>query len=257
MADFEDSNSPTWENNISGQINLRDAVKRTITFSGANDKFYKLREDGKIATLLVRSVIVSKTHLYSPRGWHMEEAHFLVDGQPISASLFDFGLYFFHNAYASLDAGFGPYFYLPKMESHLEARLWNDVFNMAQDLLGLQRGTIRATVLIETILAAFEMEEIIYELREHSAGLNCGRWDYIFSFIKKFRNNEKYVLPDRSLISMTTPFMDAYVRLLIKTCHKRGVHAMGGMAAQIPIKNDAKANQVAMEKVLFLTLFKD
>ncbi|KAI9101771.1 malate synthase [Phlyctochytrium arcticum] len=237
MADFEDSNSPTWENNLSGQCNMRDAVRRTISFVAPNGKFYKLK-DGKVATLLVR-----------PRGWHMVEKHFLVDGEPISASLFDFGLYFFHNAVESTRRGFGPYFYLPKMESHLEARLWNDTFNLAQDILAIPRGTIRGTVLIETILAAFEMEEIIYELREHSSGLNCGRWDYIFSFIKKFRNNASYVLPDRGDISMTTPFMDAYVRLLIKTCHKRGVHAMGGMAAFIPIKDNATANDAAMAKV--------
>jgi malate synthase len=182
-------------------------------------------------------------------GWHMEEAHFLVDGEPMSASIFDFGLFFFHNARETLKIGAGPYFYLPKMESHLEARLWNDIFNMSQDMLKVPRGTIRATVLIETILAAFEMEEIIYELREHSSGLNCGRWDYIFSFIKKFRNHAAFTLPDRSEVGMTTPFMDAYVRLLIKTCHKRGVHAMGGMAAQIPIKDDVKANEIAMNKV--------
>jgi malate synthase len=236
MADFEDSNAPTWENCLSGQTNMRDAVRRTITFTAPNGKYYKLKD--KIATLLVR-----------PRGWHMEEKHVLVDGQPMSASLFDFGLYFFHNAKESVKRGFGPYFYLPKMESHLEARLWNDVFNLAQDLLQVPRGTIRGTVLIETILAAFEMDEIIFELREHSSGLNCGRWDYIFSFIKKFKHNPKFVLPDRSDVGMTTPFMDAYVRLLIQTCHKRGVHAMGGMAAQIPIKENATANQIAMDKV--------
>lgn len=185
----------------------------------------------------------------------MEEKHFLVDGQPMSASIFDFGLYFFHNANESVARGFGPYFYLPKMESHLEARLWNDVFNLSQDLLAIPRGTIRATVLIETILAAFEMEEIIYELRDHSSGLNCGRWDYIFSFIKKFRNHPQFVVPDRSDVTMKTPFMDAYVRLLIKTCHKRGVHAMGGMAAQIPIKDDAAANETAMNKVCFTIFF--
>jgi malate synthase len=238
MADFEDSNAPTWDNVLSGQVNMRDAVAGTIAFTAENGKQYRLRDDGKIATLLVR-----------PRGWHMEEKHFLVDGCPCSASLFDFGLYFFHNAKKSLENGFGPYFYLPKMESHLEARLWNDVFNLAQDILGIRRGTIRATVLIETILAAFEMEEIIYELRQHSAGLNCGRWDYIFSVIKKFRNHPSFILPDRGDVTMTVPFMDAYVRLLIKTCHKRGVHAMGGMAAQIPIKGDDAANSVAMDKV--------
>ncbi|KAJ3035328.1 Malate synthase, glyoxysomal [Rhizophlyctis rosea] len=237
MADFEDSNAPTWENNLSGQCNLRDAVRGNISFTAPNGKYYKPKE-GKLATLIVR-----------PRGWHMEEKHFLVDGEPCSASIFDFALYFFHNGAESVKRGFGPYFYLPKMESHLEARLWNDVFNLAQDKLNIPRGTIRGTVLIETILAAFEMEEIIYELRDHSSGLNCGRWDYIFSFIKKFRNNPKMLLPDRGDVTMTTPFMSAYVRLLIKTCHRRGVHAMGGMAAQIPIKNDQTANDAAMTKV--------
>ncbi|KAL2911477.1 hypothetical protein HK105_209056 [Polyrhizophydium stewartii] len=236
MADFEDSNSPTWDNCLAGQTNMRDAVRRTISFTAPNGKYYKLND--KIATLIVR-----------PRGWHLEEKHVLIDGAPISGSIFDFGLYFFHNAKETVARGFGPYFYLPKMESHLEARLWNDIFNLSQDILGVPRGTIRGTVLIETILAAFEMEEIIFELREHSSGLNCGRWDYIFSFIKKFRNNPKFLLPDRSDVTMTTPFMDAYVRLLIKTCHKRGVHAMGGMAAQIPIKDNQAANQAAMDKV--------
>ncbi|KAJ1974996.1 Malate synthase, glyoxysomal [Dimargaris xerosporica] len=238
MADFEDSNSPTWANNLDGQVNLRDAVHRQIDFTAPNGKKYALRTDAPIATLIVR-----------PRGWHMEEKHLLVDGEPCSASLFDFALYFFHNARKSMEMGFGPYFYLPKMESHLEARLWNDVFNLAQDLVGLPRGTIRGTVLIETIMAAFEMDEIIYELRDHSSGLNCGRWDYIFSFIKKFRYNPRFILPDRAAVTMTVPFMDAYVRLLIKTCHRRGVHAMGGMAAQIPIRNDPKANAAAMDKV--------
>ena len=236
MADFEDSTSPTWQNVLSGQTNMRDAVRGTIDYVAPNGKYYKLNE--KVATLLVR-----------PRGWHLDESHVLVDGEPMSGSLFDFGLYFFHNAKESVKRGFGPYFYLPKMESHLEARLWNDVFNLAQDMIGLPRGTIRGTVLIETILAAFEMEEIIYELREHSSGLNCGRWDYIFSFIKKFKHDPKFILPDRADVGMTTPFMDAYVRLLIKTCHKRGVHAMGGMAAQIPIKNNPSANQAALDKV--------
>ncbi|KAI8919573.1 malate synthase [Entophlyctis helioformis] len=236
MADFEDSNAPTWDNCLSGQTNMRDAVRRTITLAAPNGKYYKLND--KIATLLVR-----------PRGWHLEEKHVLVDGVPMSGSIFDFGLYFFHNAKETVARGFGPYYYLPKMESHLEARLWNDIFNLSQDMLQIPRGTIRGTVLIETILASFEMEEIIFELREHSSGLNCGRWDYIFSFIKKFRNNPKFLLPDRGDITMTTPFMDAYVRLLIKTCHKRGVHAMGGMAAQIPIKDNAAANQAAMDKV--------
>ncbi|KXZ44737.1 hypothetical protein GPECTOR_63g62 [Gonium pectorale] len=238
MADFEDSHAPTWINNLEGHVNLRDAIRRNISFTGPNGKQYRLRTDGKLATLLVR-----------PRGWHLVESHFMVDGEPCSASMFDFGLFFFHNARATLAVGEGPYFYLPKMESHLEARLWNDIFNTAQDLIRLPRGTIRATVLIETLLAAFEMEEILYELRDHSAGLNCGRWDYIFSFIKKLRNHPQFVLPDRSAVTMTSPFMDAYVRLLIKTCHKRGVHAMGGMAAQIPIKDDPAANAAALAKV--------
>mmetsp|Transcript_5060 Transcript_5060/g.10990 ORF Transcript_5060/g.10990 Transcript_5060/m.10990 type:complete len:546 (+) Transcript_5060:142-1779(+) len=239
MADFEDSHAPTWAGNLEGQINMQEAVRGTIAVSDARTgKYYALRKDGKTATLIVR-----------PRGWHLEEKHFLVDGQPCSASIFDFALFFFHNVQPLIAAGRGPYFYLPKMESHLEARLWNDIFNMAQDMLGLPRGTIRATVLIETILASFEMDEIIYELRDHSAGLNCGRWDYIFSFIKKLRNHPQFVLPDRSDVGMTSPFMDAYVKLLIKTCHKRGVHAMGGMAAQIPIKDDPAANEAALTKV--------
>ncbi|KAI1080253.1 malate synthase, glyoxysomal [Whalleya microplaca] len=237
MADFEDSSAPTWDNMINGQVNLYDAVRRDVDFK-QGPKEYKLRTDRVLPTLIVR-----------PRGWHLEEKHVTVDGEPISGSLFDFGLYFFHNAFASVKAGFGPYFYLPKMESHLEARLWNDVFNLAQDSVGMARGTIRGTVLIETILAAFEMDEIIYELRDHSSGLNCGRWDYIFSTIKKFRQNSNFVLPDRSAVTMTVPFMDAYVKLLIQTCHKRGVHAMGGMAAQIPIKDDKEANDKAMEGV--------
>ncbi|KAI9266723.1 malate synthase A [Phascolomyces articulosus] len=238
MADFEDANSPTWENCLSGQVNMYDAIRRTITFTNPDGKKYELRKDGKISVLLVR-----------PRGWHMVEKHVIIDGEPASASIFDFGLYFFHNAKELIQRGAGPYFYLPKMESHLEARLWNEIFNVAQDTLSIPRGTIRGTVLIETILAAFEMEEIIYELRQHSSGLNCGRWDYIFSFIKRFRGRPEFVLPDRSQVTMTVPFMDAYVRLLIKTCHKRGVHAMGGMAAQIPIKNDPEANEAAMAKV--------
>ncbi|KAI9159417.1 Malate synthase, glyoxysomal [Blastocladiella emersonii ATCC 22665] len=238
MADFEDSTAPTWENVVLGQQNMKDAIYRSISFTAPNGKEYKLRDDGKVAVLLVR-----------PRGWHMEEKHLLIDGQPCSASIFDFALYFYHTAWKSVEIGQGPYFYLPKMESHLEARLWNDVFNMAQDWIGMPRGTIRGTVLIETILAAFEMDEIIYELREHSAGLNCGRWDYIFSYIKKLRQHPQFVLPGRADVTMTTPFMDAYVRLLIQTCHKRGVHAMGGMAAQIPIKGDAAANNAAMGKV--------
>ncbi|KAI9838793.1 MAG: hypothetical protein M1837_002322 [Sclerophora amabilis] len=237
MADFEDSSAPTWDNMITGQANLYEAVRRSLHFK-QGEKEYKLRTDRTLPTLIVR-----------PRGWHLEEKHFTVDGEPISGGLFDFGLYFFHNAKELIKTGTGPYFYLPKMESHLEGRLWNDVFNLAQDYIAIPRGTIRGTVLIETILAAFEMDEIIYELRDHSAGLNCGRWDYIFSVIKKFRNNSNYVLPDRSDVTMTVPFMDAYVKLLIKTCHRRGVHAMGGMAAQIPIKDDPKRNEAAMNSV--------
>ena len=236
MADFEDSNSPTWANVIEGQFNLRDAVRGDITYTSPEGKRYELIE--KPAVLMVR-----------PRGWHLVEKHFLVDGEPISASLFDFGLFFFHNAAALISNGSGPYFYLPKLESHLEARLWNDVFLMAQQELGISRGTIRATVLIETILAAFEMDEILWELREHSAGLNCGRWDYIFSFIKKFRANPGFVLPDRGQVTMERHFLRSYVDLLIHTCHRRGIHAMGGMAAQIPIKTDAEANRTALDKV--------
>ena len=236
MADFEDSNSPAWQNNIEGQLNLTDAVNGTIEFTSPEGKRYAL--NARPAVLMVR-----------PRGWHLHERHFLVDGKPISASLFDFGLFFFHNAARLMEKGTGPYFYLPKMESHLEARLWNDVFLDAQDELGIPRGTIRATVLIETILAAFEMDEILYELREHSAGLNCGRWDYIFSFIKKFRQRADFVLPDRGTLTMDRHFLKSYVDLLIQTCHRRGIHAMGGMAAQIPIKNDAAANEQALEKV--------
>ncbi|OJJ43024.1 hypothetical protein ASPZODRAFT_136561 [Penicilliopsis zonata CBS 506.65] len=237
MADFEDSSAPTWENMVNGQVNLYDAIRRQVDFKQGS-KEYKLRTDRTLPTLIARA-----------RGWHLEEKHFTVNGEPISGSLFDFGLYFFHNAKELVARGYGPYFYLPKMESHREARLWNDVFNLAQDYIGMPRGTIRATVLIETITAAFEMDEIIYELRDHSSGLNCGRWDYIFSFIKKFRNHPGFVLPDRSDVTMTVPFMDAYVKLLIQTCHRRGVHAMGGMAAQIPIKDNAAANDKAMESV--------
>ncbi len=236
MADFEDSHSPTWQATLEGQRNLRDAVNRTITFTNPDGKFYTLHEP--LATLMVR-----------PRGWHLGEKHVLCDGRPISASLFDFGLFFFHNAHALLTRGSGPYFYLPKLESHLEARLWNDVFNLAQDELGIPRGTVRATVLIENILAAFEMNEILWELRHHSAGLNCGRWDYIFSAIRKFRNHRRWVMPDRADVTMTTPMMRAYSLLLIQTCHRRGAHAMGGMAAQIPIKHDPEANDVALSKV--------
>jgi len=236
MADFEDSNSPTWRNNLDGQTNLRDAIHGAISFVSPEGKRYELAK--KTAVLMLR-----------PRGWHLVEKHFLVDGAPISGGLFDFGLYFFHNAKALMAKGTGPYFYLPKMESHLEARLWNDVFLFAQEALGIPRGTIRATVLIETILGAFEMDEIIYELREHSAGLNCGRWDYIFSFIKKFRNRPDFMLPNRAQVTMERHFLSSYVTLLIETCHRRGVHAMGGMAAQIPIKNDPAANEQALEKV--------
>jgi malate synthase len=236
MADFEDSNAPTWNNNVDGQINLRDAINRTIEFTSPEGKRYKLND--KIATLLVR-----------PRGWHLNEKHVLLNGTPVSGSLFDFGLYLFHNARQLIHNGSGPYFYLPKLESHLEARLWNDVFNFAQDDLGLPRGTIRATVLIETILGAFEMDEILYELRDHSAGLNCGRWDYIFSFIKKFRANGGFVLPNRAEVTMERHFLKSYVELLIQTCHRRNIHAMGGMAAQVPIKNDPVANDQAFEKV--------
>ncbi|NOX37329.1 MAG: malate synthase A [Calditrichaeota bacterium] len=236
MADFEDSNSPTWFNVVQGQVNLRDAVRGTIEYTSPEGKHYKLKP--QIATLMVR-----------PRGWHLEEKHVLLNGKPVSAALFDFGLFFFHNATTLLEKGTGPYFYLPKLENYLEARLWNDVFNYAQDALGIPRGTIRATVLIENILAAFEMDEILYELKDHSAGLNCGRWDYIFSFIKKFRNYPEFVLPDRAQVTMTTHFMRSYSRLLIQTCHRRGAHAMGGMAAQIPIKHDPVANEQALEKV--------
>ncbi|TMD02874.1 MAG: malate synthase A [Chloroflexi bacterium] len=236
MADFEDAHSPTWEGTIQGHINLRDAINRTISYTGPEGKQYSLQE--KTATLLVR-----------PRGWHLPEKHVLIDGQPISGGIFDFGLYFFHNVKSLLERGTGPYFYLPKLENHLEARLWNDVFVLAQDELGIPRGTIRATVLIETILAAFEMDEILYELREHSAGLNCGRWDYIFSAIKKFRNVPGFILPDRAQVTMTTHFMRSYSLLAIKTCHRRNIHAIGGMAAQIPIKNDPKANEEAMARV--------
>jgi malate synthase len=236
MADFEDSNTPTWDNNIEGQNNLREAVRGTIQYDSPEGKKYRLGP--KLATLLVR-----------PRGWHLDEKHFLVDGKPISGSLFDFGLFFFHNAATLLSKGTGPYFYLPKLENHLEARLWNDVFNFAQDELGIPRGSIRATVLIETILAAFEMDEILYELREHSSGLNCGRWDYIFSYIKKFQAHPEFVLPDRSEVTMEVHFLSSYVELLIQICHRRGIHAMGGMAAQIPIRNDEKANEEALDKV--------
>lgn len=236
MADFEDATSPTWENIVEGQIHLRDAVNKTIEYVNENGKVYKLNEE--TATLIVR-----------PRGLHLEEKHVLLDGKRISGSLFDFGLYFFHNAKELIKRGSGPYFYLPKLESHLEARWWNDVFCFAQDELGVKRGTIKATVLIETILAAFEMDEILYELKEHSAGLNCGRWDYIFSYLKKFRNDQNVILPDRAQVTMTVPFMRAYSLLAIKTCHRRNVHAIGGMAAQIPVKDDPVKNEEAFQKV--------
>jgi len=237
MACFEDASSPTWENMIGGQINMRDAINKTIEFTQvSNGKTYKLNE--QTAVLLVR-----------PRGLHLLEKHVLVDGEPISGSFFDFGLYLFHNAKNALAQGTGPYFYLPKLESHLEARLWNDVFVFAQDYIGIPQGTIKATVLIETILAAFEMDEILYELREHSAGLNCGRWDYIFSYIKRLRNQPDVILPDRGQVTMTVPFMKAYTSLCIQTCHKRNAPAMGGMAAQIPVKGDDEANAVAFAKV--------
>lgn len=236
MADFEDAHSPTWEATIQGQINVRDAVRRTITFRSPEGKEYRLNP--QIAVLLVR-----------PRGWHLNEKHVLVDGQPISGGIFDFGLYFFHNVRALMERGTGPYFYLPKMESHLEARLWNDIFVQAQDALDIPQGTIKATVLIETILATFEMEEILYELREHSAGLNCGRWDYIFSTIKKFRNIPQYIFPDRAQVTMTTHFMRSYTLHTVKICHRRNAPAIGGMAAQIPIKNNPAANEEALERV--------
>ena len=235
MADFEDALSPTWPNIVDGQRNLADAVRRTIELETA-DKTYRL--DEKTAVLVTR-----------PRGWHMHESHLLVDGEPISASLFDFGLAFFHNADELLDRGSGPYFYLPKLESHHEARLWNGAFAFAQDELGLDQGSIRATVLIETILAAFEMEEILYELREHVSGLNAGRWDYIFSAIKKFRSRPEFVLPDRAQVTMTVPFMRAYTELLVATCHRRGAHAMGGMAAFIPSRKDPEVNEIALTRV--------
>ncbi|HEX6703004.1 MAG TPA: malate synthase A [Gaiellaceae bacterium] len=235
MADFEDANSPTWSNCLEGQANLIDAVDRTIALD-TGEKQYRLGEE--IATLVVR-----------PRGWHLPEKHLLIDGEPVSASLFDFGLYLFHCGRRALAAASGPYLYLPKLESHLEARLWNDVFVAAQERLSIPRGSIRATVLIETILAAFEMEEILYELREHSSGLNAGRWDYMFSVIKKFRDRPEFVLPDRPLVTMTVPFMRAYTELLVKSCHRRGAHAIGGMAAFIPSRRDPQVNEVALAKV--------
>ncbi|HEV7476478.1 MAG TPA: malate synthase A [Burkholderiales bacterium] len=240
MADFEDANCPTWHNMIDGQINLRDAVRRTISFEStgpdSTQKFYRLND--RSAVLIPR-----------PRGWHLDEKHVTIDAKPVSGGIFDFALLFFHNAKELLARGSGPYFYLPKMESHLEARLWNDIFVFSQDELRIPQGSIKATALIETVVAAFEMDEILYELRSHSAGLNIGRWDYIFSCIKKFRSNRDFCLADRAQVTMTAPFMRAYALLLVKTCHRRGAPAMGGMAAQIPIKNDPAANQAAIEKV--------
>ena len=239
MADFEDANCPTWHMMIDGQINIRDAVRRTISFEGGPDtsqKLYRLKD--KTAVLIPR-----------PRGWHLDEKHVTVDGKPVSGSMFDFALLFFHNAKELLARGSGPYFYLPKMESHLEARLWNEIFVFSQNEIGIAQGSIKATALIETVVAAFEMDEILYELREHSSGLNIGRWDYIFSCIKKFRANQNFCLADRAQVTMLAPFMRAYALLLVKTCHRRGAPAMGGMAAQIPIKNDPAANEAAIEKV--------
>ena len=233
MADFEDALSPTWQNVVDGQANLVAAVRRTLDYTSPEGKAYHLNP--RIATLVVR-----------PRGWHLVEKHLLVDGEPISASLCDFGLYFFHNAGELSRRGTGPYFYLPKLENHREARLWNEVFNLAQDALSIPRGTIRATVLIETVLAAFEMEEILYELKDHSACLNAGRWDYLFSLNKKFRARRELVLPDRAQLTMTVPFMRAYTELLVRTCHRRGAHAIGGMAAFVPSRRDAKVNEVAL-----------
>jgi malate synthase len=237
MADFEDANSPTWENVVAGQVNLQDAVRRTLELA-TPEKTYRLKPEDELATLLVR-----------PRGWHLPEKHFLIDGEPISASLFDFGLYVFHNGRESLDRGYGPYYYLPKLEGHLEARLWNDVMSHAEGALGLQRGDIRATVLIETITAAFEMDEILYELRDHICGLNAGRWDYIFSVAKRFHADPDFVLPDRSLVTMTTSFMRAYTELLVKTCHRRGAHAIGGMSAFIPNRRKPEVTEAALAKV--------
>lgn len=236
MADFEDALSPTWTNMMDGHINLKDAVRGTLELVTPEGKHYTLND--KIATLLVR-----------PRGWHLPESRVLVDGEPVSGALFDFGLFFFHNAKETLANGSGPYFYLPKIESYLEARLWNDVFNYAQDALGISRGSVRATVLVETIMAAFDMEEILYELREHSCSLNAGRWDYIFSIIKKFCKQPSLVLPDRAQVTMTVPFMRAYTELLVKTCHMRGAHALGGMAAFIPSRRDPTVNEVAIPRV--------
>ena len=236
MADFEDANSPTWQNTVGGQVNLRDAIQRDITFTSPEGKDYRLNE--RVATLMAR-----------PRGWHLPEKHMLLDGAPISGSIFDAALYLYHNARTLLANGSGPYFYLPKIESHLEARLWNDLFTLAERELGLAHGSIKATVLIETILASFAMDEILYELRDHSAGLNCGRWDYIFSYIKKLRHQPDVILPDRALVTMTVPFMRSYSLLCIQTCHRRNAHAIGGMAAYIPVRSDAAANELALQKV--------
>ncbi|MEV0276520.1 malate synthase A [Streptomyces sp. NPDC050610] len=239
LADFEDATAPTWENVVLGQLNLIDAYERRIDFTGPQGKSYALRPAEELATVVVR-----------PRGWHLTERHLTVDGEPVPGALVDFGLYFFRNAQRLIDLGKGPYFYLPKTESHLEARLWNDVFVFAQDFLGIPQGTVRATVLIETITAAYEMEEILYELRDHASGLNAGRWDYLFSIVKNFRDGgAKFVLPDRNAVTMTAPFMRAYTELLVRTCHKRGAHAIGGMAAFIPSRRDEEVNRVAFEKV--------
>ncbi|MCC8336970.1 malate synthase A [Streptomyces sp. R1] len=240
LADFEDASAPTWENVVLGQLNLTSAYTRTIDFTDERTgKSYALRPDAELATVVMR-----------PRGWHLDERHLQVDGRPVPGALVDFGLYFFHNAQRLLDLGKGPYFYLPKTESHLEARLWNEVFVFAQDYVGIPQGTVRATVLIETITAAYEMEEILYELRDHASGLNAGRWDYLFSIVKNFRDGgAKFVLPDRNAVTMTAPFMRAYTELLVRTCHKRGAHAIGGMAAFIPSRRDAEVNKVAFEKV--------
>ncbi|MEU6289056.1 malate synthase A [Streptomyces sp. NPDC046988] len=240
LADFEDASAPTWENVVGGQLNLTAAYHRAIDFTDERTgKSYALRPDAELATVVMR-----------PRGWHLDERHLQVDGRPVPGALVDFGLYFFHNAQRLLDLGKGPYFYLPKTESHLEARLWNEVFVFAQDYVGIPQGTVRATVLIETITAAYEMEEILYELRDHASGLNAGRWDYLFSIVKNFRDGgAKFVLPDRNAVTMTAPFMRAYTELLVRTCHKRGAHAIGGMAAFIPSRRDAEVNKVAFEKV--------
>ncbi|MGW1868991.1 malate synthase A [Streptomyces mauvecolor] len=240
LADFEDASAPTWENVVLGQLNLIDAYERRIDFTDARSgKSYALKDAAQLATVVMR-----------PRGWHLEERHLQFDGRPVPGALVDFGLYFFHNAQRLIDLGKGPYFYLPKTESYLEARLWNDIFVFAQDYVGIPQGTVRATVLIETITAAYEMEEILFELKDHAAGLNAGRWDYLFSIVKNFRDGgAKFVLPDRNAVTMTAPFMRAYTELLVRTCHKRGAHAIGGMAAFIPSRRDAEVNKVAFEKV--------